>query len=256
MDNFSQVDDQDVETNEPLHHDEAKPKPTIFDKTIMSPRKKIRKLEALKCWPEVKKMLLSGVKVSDICYYIQIEKEEYKEITQTSLATTIYRFIGKNKHMLLARPISHETMIASLELVDQLDAINLLFSINMDTVIKLHKKFTLDGGKGYDNFDKAMRSCNAVIQTLNDVRKDHVRYHIGKTSSTENDTMAQVERVKKIFQAKHGNRAAGILFNPESRRRVLNALQKVRNSDTSSVIDLLQRNQEKLKDFGDPGIDG
>jgi len=227
---------------------------SIFDKQIMSPKKKLHKLEKLKCWPKVKNMIASGIHVKDIVYFIQIENEEYREITDESLRVTIYNYIKRHKHLLVRQPTRHLPMIASLELVDQLDAINLLYALNMDMVIGLHHQLTIEKRGTYENFDKALRSCNAIIQTMHEIKKDHRREM--KTASTDIGAMAQVERVKKIYQSKYGNRTAGILFHPESRRRLLNALQKVRKSDNAEVIDLLEKNEEKLKVIGVEENDG
>jgi hypothetical protein len=63
-------------------------------------------------------------------------------------------------------------------------------------------------------------------------------------------TLAQMDRIKKMFEERWGGTAAKVLMDPDSRNRLFNAVHKIRKTTTINMAELIQKNSEQAEKAG------
>jgi len=222
--------------------------------TVVQTHKKIgRRLELMKCWPEVMALIDNGEKVEEIARFIQEDRRESLNVKRKTVVATIYYWLSKNRAKGERAPTKHLVLIGSMsENVDSLSAINMLFAIQVDRITehyaveKEHKNFT--------NFNNnAIRIAKEIVQTMSEIELKR-RPSPGAASleqasgaSSVNDTYLALQRMGQTYAEKFGINAANVILNDESRRRVMSALEKVRQCESTELMDILKNNQIKAE---------
>jgi len=222
--------------------------------TVVQTHKKIgRRLELMKCWPEVMALIDNGEKVEEIAHFIQEDRRESLNVKRKTVVATIYFWLSKNRAKGERAPTKHLVLIGSMsENVDSLSAINMLFAIQVDRITehyaveKEHKNFT--------NFNNnAIRIAKEIVQTMSEIELKR-RPSPGAASleqasgaSSVNDTYLALQRMGQTYAEKFGINAANVILNDESRRRVMSALEKVRQCESTELMDILKNNQIKAE---------
>ena len=222
--------------------------------TVVQTHKKIgRRLELMKCWPEVMALIDNGEKVEEIARFIQEDRRESLNVKRKTVVATIYFWLSKNRAKGERAPTKHLVLIGSMsENVDSLSAINMLFAIQVDRITehyaveKEHKNFT--------NFNNnAIRIAKEIVQTMSEIELKR-RPSPGAASleqasgaSSVNDTYLALQRMGQTYAEKFGINAAHVILNDESRRRVMSALEKVRQCESTELMDILKNNQIKAE---------
>lgn len=222
----------------------------------MSRKRRKKKLEAMKCWPEVKHMLDNGIPVRDIVHYIQVDRKEYTSVTPASLRTIINQWCGSlvNRNKLIDHriPVRHLNLINSNnERIDPVDAMNMLFAIQMDRVLIMYQK-EQQAGKTYAENTSNLKLATDMLRILNDMMQTDPRAFGRKVSSVVpatnegkmDSSLMALDRLKKQFEERYGATAASVMMNPESRNRLFNAVSRIRKTGDLTVTSLIERNTE------------
>ncbi|HUX80320.1 MAG TPA: hypothetical protein VMW10_11360, partial [Alphaproteobacteria bacterium] len=195
---------------------------------------------------------------------IQDESCEYMEITPRTLASYLYSWMTKNADKVKERiPVKHLAMMESLDhKIDPLEAAQMLFAIQFDRIMFDYNREKKRKATMADNTQN-MKLANEMVKTLSHLMLDKMKHKsfIARGSKKEDrgvkgvqETFEQIDRVKKIYSEKYGDIPAAVALNPESRRKVYNAIAKVRKGDTAPMLRLLERNEEKLQSLRDGSI--
>lgn len=201
------------------------------------------RLEALKCWPEVKNMIENSISPMKIARYIQDVRGELKDITRNAVRITIYKWINEQGFKLATDqlPTKHLSLInSSQERVDPLDAANMIFAIQMDRILLdygTEKKI----GKCLNTNTSSLKLATDMIKTISEIQGDVLKYKLKKGDPKDpKETIDQLERIKSLYLTKFGQTAATVALTDESRRRVFNALQKLRKGNSEEVMRILK----------------
>lgn len=209
------------------------------------------KLTSMRCFPEVENMIGNGEPVKDIVYFIQVEKEEYTDVKPETLAGTLYAYISKQKSKFFddRSPTKHVSLIRSLgERVDPLDALNMLFAIQVDRLMIDHgteKKI----GKLINSNNSVVKVIKEIAEAIKKVENDSVKYKIHSSNpKTPSQTLDQVERMRKIYEAKFGSQAAIWAIDPVKRRMLINAMDRVRKGNAVPLRDALEKVGQQIEE--------
>lgn len=226
-----------------------------FDHTqVMSRKRRNKKLESLQCWPQVKHMLDNGTPIAEIVHYVQVTRKEYVDIKPESLRTMINQWLSNavNRNKLIDHrvPVRHLNLINSnQERIDPVDAMNMLFAVQMDRVLMSFEKERARKATDRDNTGN-LRLAMDMLSTLNTMQATDPRAAIkaGIPQSSEarmDGTLAQMDRIKKMFHDRWGGTAAKVLMDPDSRNRLFNAVSKIRKTSSVAMSDLIQKNSDQ-----------
>lgn len=214
------------------------------------PAKKTLKIETIKCFPEVKKMLASGNSILSIVRFIQDECGEYTDVHPETVRANIYYYLNRAPEIVKAGrlPSRYRSMLDEIDdHIDPLDAVNMLFAVHTDRIMIEYEQ-ERKKEKINPNNTSAMKLANEMLKTMSHLMLDQYRFRAYQNndskSSGNNDTFQQMQKVKNQLSERYGERAAAVAIDPESRRRVFNALQRVRKGDTAPMLKLLKMNQQ------------
>lgn len=213
-------------------------------------RQKGDKLKTLKCFPIVKNMIEEGVFVDDIARYIHEDAKEMVSIQRESLKRTIYRYLETDARENVNRmlPATMDILKARLnESIDPLMALNILMSVHMDRIMI---EFTVEKkiGKTIKNNTDSIRVATSIAQAMSKVGAQDLsnRLRGAASNDTPKDTVDKMFRMKQSYLARYGEATTNVIMNPDSRRRVLNALERVQKGHSGPLFDIL------MAKFGKP----
>jgi len=227
----------------------------------MSRKRRNKKLETMKCWPQVKHMLDNGIPLSEIVHYIQHTRKEYTNVKPNSLRVMINQWLGglDNRKRLIDHriPVRHINLINSnAERLDPIDAMNMLFAIQMDRVLMTYDKEKQKKTLNKEN-NQALKLAMDMLNSLASMQNvGDPRIVMGKSMASPNasaeqridSTLAQMDRIKKAMEDRWGSTAAQVLMNPESRNKLFNAVNKIRKTAGTTMAQLIQDNTQKAEE--------
>lgn len=219
--------------------------------------KRIAKLERLRCWPQVKAMIENSRPITDMVHYIQEEQGEYLEIKPLSLKSTIYQWIDRNQHKLIGTQIPTKylnLLDSTVERVDPLDAVNMLFAIHMDRVM-LDYAHESKNKKSQVSNTQNLKLANEMVRTMSYINESSIKHKVAVQAAKDSgskgvkETFESIEKVKRSYAERFGSTAAAIALNPESRTKVHSALSRIKRGDSEPVLKLLEKNSKTVKDL-------
>jgi hypothetical protein len=212
-------------------------------------RRGLCKIESLACFQEVIEKLEVGETYREIAYFIQKERFEYTEAKPESIVVQISRWVqSKGKEYLGHRaPTKHVEMLKSLpERIDSIEALNLIFAIQFDRLMIDYSTETKIN-KCLNSNTNSLRLILDITRTIDEITD---RKHVRPVPFVPNDSPVSMDRIRRDFEQRFGANAAMVALNPESRRRVFLALEKVKKGNLPAVQELLRRNTEIAKNLG------
>jgi len=237
-------DQQNVVPAPPAHQDTPRPTKTRYT---------AYKLERLKCWPDVLTMIENGESASKIAIYIH-GRGEYLESTQAAVESAIYYWIKRDKASVGERaPVGHVPLISSTPgRVDPLDGLNMLLAFQLDRVRDLYVSEKRSGRMTKLNND-AIRLSHDILKTMAEIDTKKRRYAPPPPSSSGNkgpgEVIAQLDFLRQTYEQRYGSSAARAIMSDESRRRILNALERVRRGNSEKLSEILNLNAEKAEEL-------
>lgn len=229
------------------------------NKTNQPPGTRLSRLERLNCWPDVRAMLLNGEPTIQIVRYIQNERNEYTDVKPECLRVVLYNWMSRNIKKTRTNRIDprYLAMLEAIEPVEPMKAMNLLFAIQMDRVM-IGYTCEKETEKLDTKMNETIRVGSEILKSMGTLRADNFKYKVAAANLSSGkdakETLDQVEKIQKLYEEKFGAVPAAVAMAPDSRRKVHNALSKVRKGDTAAVLTLLKRNEEKAKEIGEDAI--
>lgn len=236
-------------------------RPLAFTKESRILKKKgrgtrMQRLEQLKCWSDVRHMIEDGVAVSEICQFIYYDQKEMQEMKFESLRQYIYKFVGEFCTTVGGRiPVTHFSLLeSSKEQIDPLNAMNVLFAIQMDRImldygVEKQQKKTLKHNTG------SLKLATDMAKTINEIQTDVLRMRMrAEKEKSVDDTVRQAARIRQEYEEKFGSTATVVALNPESRRKVYNAMIRLKRRDSQPLLELLKMNKEKMQTLENNGV--
>ena len=219
-------------------------------------RRRIYKMEQMRCWPQVLAMFENGIQLSVIAKFIQEESGECTDIHRASVERSLRYWLKKNwerPDIIDRAPLRHVSLIESAsDRIDPVDALNMLFAIQVDRISDHYS--AEKRSKNFTNFNNgAIRLAKDIAEAMADIER--VRRPGGSAAPMSGEgkaaveTFNQTQRLKKFYEDKFGGVAAAVLLNDESRRKIISALDKVRKGNSDSLADILKTNSEKASEL-------
>jgi hypothetical protein len=186
---------------------------------------KFAKVKRLRCYEEVYSMILDGFPMSEVARVIQEDRKEYTDITRGSLITVLNDFRASiPKTELISRRMP-KVMIDAKERVaeglDELKEMEKLFLLQMDRIgidAATEKKIR----KLMPSMTQEIRTAREILANYADLKMDLglATRHMGKLQVDGNFVAGVAGR--------YGSEAVEkVLADPESRRKVLGAAQRL-----------------------------
>lgn len=211
------------------------------------------RLEKLNCWPTVKNMIEDGKAPKDIATYIQQEAKEYTDVGHRSLWTIILRYISKQADKLIREQVAVPHMglqNKSVVEIDSMSAVNLGLATHLDRIMidyATEKKIK----KTINSNTNSLKVLNDMLKTkslleMRELEKAREMAKSGVTGADSGVNLDDMARLKAAYATKYGDKVANIVFSPESRRRVLNALEKVKRGSSAEFIAIMKKKRKSL----------
>ena len=205
----------------------------------------LTRLEQLACFPTIKNMIQAGASVPEICRFIREDAKEALDITEKSLRNRLYRFLEKNSKDCLREQVPRPHLALYQEQVEQIEVIkglDLCLAITLDRIMM---DYTIEKKLG-----KTMSSTTSALKVLNELIKTKYQFEEGirtqhKSSATESWD-AFMANARENYRARYGDSVANIVFDPASRRRIVNALERVKRNSSKDFIEVMKKKRRAL----------
>lgn len=204
----------------------------------------LTKLEQLSCFSTVKNMIDSGESVPSIAKFIREDAKESLEISEKSLRNRIYRYIQKNSKDYLREQMPRPHLALYADQTERLELMNglyLLLSIHMDRIIM---EYTVEKkiGKTIASTTSAIKVATEIFKTISEVEDSKDR----KTEPEEQSWDKFMASAKERYASEWGEPIANVVFNPQSRRRILNAMEKIKRGSSADFLEVMRKKRAML----------
>jgi hypothetical protein len=218
----------------------------------MSRKRRAKKLESLECWPQVKHMLDNSKPIAEIVHFIQVTRKEFTQVKPQTLKGMLHHWLSSatNRSRLVDHriPVRHLNLINSnQDRIDPIDAMNMLFAIQMDRVLIDYEKERQRQSTNKTT-TASLKLAMDMVKALDSLQTE-VHSHTVKVTNTSSTieqkidgSLAQMDRMKKIFEERWGKQAAQVMLNDESRNKIFNAISKIRKTSSESFSQIIEQN--------------
>lgn len=200
-------------------------------------------MKALKCYPQVYKMLMVGKPAPSVALYIQDERMEYTDVKLTSLSTMLndYRRDELGKGALFDR-MPHLVVSAAREFTDRLSELKELTDL-YDQQRFRYDNACADAEMNGERDPHIEKMAKALQDTINLTHK--IKMDLNLTGSRDLGTLTiSAEKMERIRE-KYGDAGERVFSSPVSRGRIdaaitlaLKAAKVATGDDGSPVIDI------------------
>lgn len=219
---------------------------------VHTQEEKKTKLEKMQCWAKAKNMLESGIPVKEVARYIQEDAKEYTDATRATLASVLYKWVSDRANDFIRdqAPVAHMGMFNKVQDLDTQNLFNLALAIHMDRIML---DYTTE-----KRIKKSISGNTTALRVLTEMLKaksmtehkefERLREFTKGGGSTEGNgvDIDNMAKLKAGYAAKFGDSIADIIFNPDSRRRIINALEKVKRGSSKDFIDIMKKKKKSL----------
>lgn len=214
-------------------------------------QEKFWRIKALKCYPQVYKMLMVGKPAPVIALYIQDERNEYTDVKLNSLATMLSEFrraeLGNG---VLFDRMPHLVVSAAREFTDrlaELKELENLLDMQHARLDDAHGDVLMTGEKN-PHIEKMEKALQDTIRLTHQIKMD-----LNLTGSRDLGTLTiAAEKMEELHQ-RYGQAGDKVFASPASRGRMLeawNAATKVvreqQGDDGSPVIEIEPEPEKKV----------
>ncbi|MBX3040928.1 MAG: hypothetical protein KF789_09510 [Bdellovibrionaceae bacterium] len=205
-----------------------------------------KKIDGLSCLADIKLMIENGERLADIAAYIQDEAKEYTDVSRKSLTRSLYRYFNDSIRSEQVKELLPATMLLLKENlqehIDPIHSLNILLAIQIDRIMieySIEKKL----GKTINTNTKAISVAATISDLLNKATSDDLSRRLKGASldSSPSDTLDNMSKVRESYAQKYGEVAANVIANPDSRRRILNIMEKIEKANSGPLFDLIQK---------------
>ena len=211
----------------------------------------LTRLEQLNCFAVVKNMLEGGESVPNIAKFIREEAKESLDISEKSLRNRLYRYIQKNSRETVREQVPRPHLALYQKQVEKIDAVaalQLLGSIHMDRILMeyaVEKKI----GKTIISTTSAIKVANDIYRTIHEIETDLKNQGVQPQQTSLEEQMAHF---RERYREQWGEAWTNIALNPESRRRIVGAMEKVRRWNSTAFLEAVKAKRESLGIKDDP----
>lgn len=224
----------------------------VGDDFKLSRSEKLSKLERMPCFPKVKNMLEQGVSVKEVARFIQEEAKEYLDASRGTVSAAVYHYVQRHTDVLIREqvPLPHIGLQQnSIPDIDALGACNLALATQLDRVMidyTTEKKIK----KTINTNTFSMKVLNDLLKTKSQLERQEFEKarELAKAgvSAKSGIDLDDIPRLKAAYATKYGDKIADVVFSPDSRRRVMNALEKVKRGSSAEFIAIMKKKRRSL----------
>lgn len=203
-------------------------KPPILQKKTRDPGMRI---QALKCFPKVREMLLEGMPVPEVARFVQTEAGEYQSISEASLVRTLHRFkatIPAGDFLAARLPRKHVEAVEQVKAgLDELAASEDLYALQLARIHKLYAVEQTMPNILFPGLTQEIRTAAELLRDRVALKKAMGLY--GESGgegagSTVTQLHAEVEILEKVYESPALGKA---LRDHESVHKVISTLRSV-----------------------------
>lgn len=224
----------------------------VRDDFKLTKHEKLSKLEKLSCFPQVKNMLEQGISIKDVALFIQEDAKEYLDASRGSVQSALYRYVESKSDSFIREQVPLPHLGLQQKNIPDMDAINVC---NLGLAIQLDRiyiDYTTEKKikKTINSNTHSLRVLNDLLKTksLLEQRELEKSRELVKAGSLANSgiNLDDIPRLKANYAAKFGDAIANIVFDPGSRRRIINALEKVKRGSNADFIEAMKKKRRSL----------
>ena len=208
------------------------PPAAIPPKVRYSSSTKYAKLKGLRCFKEVHEMVVSGWPLTEIAQYIQKQRSEYLDVTESTLLWTLTSYrkdLPPGELLAKTMPSSFKKAADKVRKgLDELAELEALYELQM-------KRINIDF-KTEQKINKLMPTMTYEIRAAKDILKDmsQLKMDLGLDERHIGKLDLNTGPMPEELVAKYGRESVGkVLGNPESRRKLLALVEKFAQVQTA-----------------------
>jgi len=218
----------------------------------------IEKLKSLAQWNVIDRMIKENAPFGIIAKYVQDTLGEMKDVKYATIIKALNRYyhsIPETELVQYGRPSKNfmRAMKRYDEGMDELAGLWEMGDIQYNrTQMSLELEQTL--GVPTDQGTKNVALMIMIFEKINDIKSrrlgDNFKYR--KTGDEPTKTIDEVEDLKEKFRKKYG-KAGELITDPNSRRRILNVIEKLDKCRGDKLVKLLACRKD-VQNIGDVGL--
>lgn len=231
-------------------------------KSKVTEKKIYGRFEKMKCFPEVRNMIMAGVPIGVISRFIQEDRKEMLDIDLMSVKKKVQRYIKSMPPAEVIEerlPLYYQSVLGSIgEQLDEMEALSNLFHLQFDrTMIDYKTEKTI--GKCLDSNTKNIGVCADIANKIGALKgrmfgKNKIPDPIQQMGVSEQNRLFVDERLKKIGE-KYGEKMRAIAEDPAKRRRLLGIFEKISKVGDDKFLQILDKYKAKMAEESAPILD-
>lgn len=189
------------------------------------------RLRTLKCYSEVRQMVLEGQPVPEVVRFIQEEAKEYTDVTVASLTRTLYRYknsIPPADFLAVRLPRKHvEAQQAVASSLDELKELKQLYDLQFARIKKLTEAEKGLNNVLFPNLTQEIRVATEILNASASVKRAAGLFpppSAGEGTSQSAQTEADLKELSRVYE---DTRIGTTLRDPESVHRVVGVLKTI-----------------------------
>lgn len=204
-------------------------------------------IESKPYWPEVKEMILEGVPVTEVVKYL-IEKVIDIDYTEKALTRILYvkakKLRMKEEILRQKQEIDYNFNVYGKDYVEPEIALQSLGFIAFDRVLIDFQKEKNQGTTRKSNLQN-IRLAKDIWESIARIKIEAKKAQLPSINlNTQNNIFSNMDKVKEKFIERYGERVASVMVEPESRRKILEALECVRAIGQGPVSEKIHQSKE------------
>lgn len=193
-------------------------------------------VKKLRCLCNVEDMIQDGMAMKDIAEYIQ-GRGEMTIYENRSIQRALKIYVEKNK---LKYPIQHaknrrKAVHNPLDknYIDPLDTYQLLETMQMERIMLNFGK-EIENNETYKETDDQIKIMNHILKNHASIETDRtIRYMHRNPDKNPEEIPDRLQTVRERIQKTYGEKVSNVISDPESRRRLMNVLEMVKNKHSN-----------------------
>lgn len=212
--------------------------------------RRLRGLESKPYWPEIRRMIEEEVPVSEIVAYLMVREDARGDYTSESLRVMIYvkakEIRMKQEGNRRREEITYHLGLYGQDYVEPEVALQTLGFIAFDRVLMQFNQEQCDGKNDVTNIQN-IKIAKEIWESIAKIQIDRKKANVPMINlNTQNNIIANMDKVKEQFAQRYGTDMAQTISDPESRRKILDALEKVRNIGKGPISEILLGSKKEL----------
>ena len=201
----------------------------------------IEEIKSLNCYNEVAEKLASGEGIASIVRYIQKEARELTHLSETKLYHHLLYYINEEGlHSKYRNNTKAQLILANLEkYLDPLDMYQLLMHVQFERTMWVVEK-ERQNQTPTQSGDKEVQLMDRILKNIGDIETQRSVKKIKISSSLKGHAVEdQFVKIQGQYNERWGKQTKKLFNDPDSRRKILNVIERMRAGETEVLQKVL-----------------